>query len=105
MTPKTARRPSFHTASTPSRQWHFSGRAAAPLRKLPFANQAGKSMPRDCGRSRLVRPDQQGRGDERLLLQAANWRCRPKAEIQWAAELSFCSQADVAKMCIDSQRI
>jgi len=65
--------------STPSRRWHFSGRAAAPLRKLPFANQVEKSMPRDFGRSPLVRPGQHGRADERLLLQAANWRCRPIA--------------------------
>ncbi len=65
--------------STPSRRWHFSGRAAAPLRKAPFANQAEKSTPRDCGRSRIMRPGQRGRADERLLLQAANWHCRPSA--------------------------
>jgi hypothetical protein len=58
---------------------HFSDRAAAPLRKLPFANQAEKSLPRDCGRSGLVRSDQQGRAAGRLLPKAAYSRCRPRA--------------------------
>ena len=39
-------------------------------------------MPRDCGRSGLVRPGQQRRTDERLLLKAANWRCRPRADLR-----------------------
>jgi len=76
--PTTAPTGGERSLPTPSRRWHFSGRAAASLRKLPFANQAEKSMPRDCGRSRLVRPGQHGRADERLLLQAANWRSRPR---------------------------
>jgi hypothetical protein len=31
---------------TPSRRWHFSGRAAGPLRKRSFESQAAKSEPR-----------------------------------------------------------
>ena len=91
--PKTRRPSATHDVEwalpTQRRRWHFSGRAAAPLRKLPFANQAEKSMPRDCGRPRLVRPGQHGRADERLLLQAANWRCRPMGAAAPIQDRSF----------------
>jgi len=41
-------------SSTPSRRWHYSGRAAGPFRKRSFASQAAKAPPGDSGRSRVA---------------------------------------------------
>jgi hypothetical protein len=65
--------------STPSRRWHLSGRAAAPLRKQSFADQAKKSAPMHSGRSRVVIIDRQTILAERLHPKATNWCCRPVA--------------------------
>ena len=51
------------TLPTPSSRWHFSVRAAAPLRKRSFAIQAREPAPTDSSRSQ-ARPDRrpQARG-------------------------------------------
>ena len=79
-TPKTAFRSLELAVPTPSRRWHFSGRAAGPLRKRSFAGQAAKSPPGDSGRSRVASTARYKNAAERLHLKAANRRCRPDAD-------------------------
>ena len=64
---------------TPSRRWHFSGRAAAPLRKRSFAYHLEKSESCESGHSRVVTGDHDTIEAERLHPKAAHSRCRPKA--------------------------
>ena len=40
---------------TPSHRWHFSGRAAAPLRKRSLADHLGRSSSCESNHSRVVR--------------------------------------------------
>ena len=63
--------------STHCHRWHFSGRAAALLRKRSFAGQAEKSTSRHSRRSPLERPGQHRRAAERRHLKPANRCCRP----------------------------
>ena len=70
-------RPRELAQPTPSRRWHFSGRAAGPFRKRSFASQAAKSPPGDSGRSRVASTARYKHAVERLHLKAANRRCRP----------------------------
>ena len=74
-------RPRELAQPTPSRRWHFSGRAAGPLRKRSFASQAAKSPPGDSGRSRVASTARYKHAVERLHLKAANRRCRPKSVV------------------------
>ena len=68
-------------STTPSRRWHFSGRAPGPLRKRSFASQAEKSPPGDGSRSRVASTARYKHAAERLHLKAANKRCQPEGVI------------------------
>jgi len=82
-------------STTPSRRWHFSGRAPGPLRKRSFASQAEKSPPGDGSRSRVASTARYKHAAERLHLKAANRRCRPGLDLLPMRERSF-SAVDLA---------
>jgi hypothetical protein len=68
--------------ATPSRRWHFSGRAAAPLRKRSFTDHVEKSSTCESGHSLVATGDHDTIKAERLHPKAAYSRCRPKPAIQ-----------------------
>ena len=77
---------------TPSRRWHFSGRAAAPLRKRSFAYHLEKSESCESGHSRVVTGDHDTIEAERLHPKAAHSRCRPQAEVRHLEKRSVVRQ-------------
>jgi hypothetical protein len=75
---ESQRRAPAHDLKPPVALFRPSGRTTQEA----AVHESGREIqPRDCGRSRLERPGQQGRADGRLLLQAANRRCRPFGDI------------------------